>query len=414
MHTIKSHFANIEYGTILIILFTVIQIYHCHAQQPVLRDRRAIQDYRYRTNQNRQIYPAITGYRLIDTLKMSQQPQAENRYLNQTYVFQSDDKKIARLNPSFYSKLDSKFQSTYTKDDIKLIPEIFVNTGSTPGSQYIYRIGFESRLPIRYQFSSKQFEGTMKFFLLCDASLGNYALSEPVLIEVVSNDIGSIKPESKEIDHISLPSTDLELQDPELSDSAQVKIITRSNPEGYETYLPVDPVLLIDSTRTTLQGLGVQKIPISIRVIGSSLQDSVEVSFNVDKGAIEPNAIYVQYNRPSTVYLRSEGLGHATLTASSVLRSNGIKLNYKFPWIFILMAIIGGTLGGMVKYFTDPGKLNVINSILRGALLGIFGSVVYYVLGFSLIKFEVSDIFNEFAVLGFSALVAYFGVQIGN
>ena len=64
------------------------------------------------------------------------------------------------------------------------------------------------------------------------------------------------------------------------------------------------------------------------------------------------------------------------------------------------MALVGGALGELVKYFTNPGKFTVINSILKGILPDFFVFVVY------------SEIFNEFAVLGFSALVAFFGIYI--
>jgi uncharacterized membrane protein YeaQ/YmgE (transglycosylase-associated protein family) len=205
--------------------------------------------------------------------------------------------------------------------------------------------------------------------------------------------------------------TEIALQGYDLSDSARVKIITKSNPAGYETYIEVAPAIQMKSVRRRLQGLGVQKIPISVQVIGSAARDSVKVNFNVEQGTVIPNALYVSYQSPSIIELRSEGLGLARLTTSASFSSNELVFRYTFPWLFILMAIAGGIIGGIAKYFTSQDELPFFKSVLKGMVIGFFGAVVYYVLGFSLLEFEVSDIFNEFAVLGFSALVAFFGVR---
>ncbi len=158
----------------------------------------------------------------------------------------------------------------------------------------------------------------MKFFLFPESTPSSYTLKIPVLIEVVSNDIRTIDPVSEEIDHLSIPLTEIRFEGSDLSDSAQIKIITKSNPEGYETFLRVRPAIKSYSKRRTIQGFGVQTIPVSVRVVGSSLIDSVKVTFNPGKGTVEPGASYVRYDRPSVVNLRSEGIGSITLNTSSI------------------------------------------------------------------------------------------------
>ena len=377
------------------------------------------QDQRKRLKLSDQVLkPSINEKMIIqrfqdNTLQVEQTPAATFQFKpNQTYVIRTEEEKIANPDQSVYSKLSPELKSRYTQKDIKLLPEKFVQTGAAEGSELVYSIGFESKRPLEYIFSAQQFLGTMKFFLISESPSVEDQLTQPVLIEIVSSDIDAINPDSKEIDHVSIPLTEIELKDPDLSDSAQVKIITKSNPEGYETFVKVEPAIEIKSTRRRFQGLGVQKIPISVRVMGSSLRDSVKVSFTVEKGAVIPNNTYVHFQSPSIVHLRSEGLGKAKLTTAAIFTSNELQFQYLFPWLFILMALLGGVIGGLAKYFTNQEKLTLLKTILKGMVMGFFGAVVYYVLGFSLIKFEVSDIFNEFAVLGFSALVAYFGVRV--
>ena len=331
---------------------------------------------------------------------------------NQTYVVQEKVQTIRPIDRSAYRNLDTDLRNQYASSDIKLLPETFIQTGSSTNDQLVYRIGFESKLPLQYVFDSKKFEGTMKFFLFPESTPSSYTLKIPVLIEVVSNDIRTIDPVSEEIDHLSIPLTEIRFEGSDLSDSAQIKIITKSNPEGYETFLRVRPAIELDSKRRTIQGFGVQTIPVSVRVVGSSLIDSVKVTFNPGKGTVEPGASYVRYDRPSVVNLRSEGIGSITLNTSSIFGSNELNFDYVFPWMFILMAVLGGIIGGLLKYFSKMEKMSLLNAVLKGTLLGFIGSVAYYVLGIRLIDLNASDVFNEFAVLGFSALTAYLGIRV--
>lgn len=331
---------------------------------------------------------------------------------HQTYVLQPASARIENPALASYNSLDKEIRDSYALRDIQMLPEIFVQTGATGADQFVYRVAFASKLPMEYRFGPQYFAGAMKFFLVPEPGSSQSDLNIPVEIEVVSDDIHTINPSAKSIDHVNFPMTKISLQGERLADSAQVKIITKSNPDGYGTYIKVRPAIEITSTRTRFQGLGVQKIPITLQVVGASpSDDSVRVSFSPEKGTVQPASVYVHYGVPALVYLRSEGLGTARLTTLSAFSTNELEFRYEFPWLFIAMAILGGILGGAVKFLSDMEKLSFLKSVIKGIAFGFFGSVVYYVLGFSLLRFQVTDIFNEFAVLGFSALVAFFGVR---
>ncbi|NBC64468.1 MAG: hypothetical protein GVY07_02240 [Bacteroidetes bacterium] len=43
--------------------------------------------------------------------------------------------------------------------------------------------------------------------------------------------------------------------------------------------------------------------------------------------------------------------------------------------------------------------------------IGLIGALAYFVLGINLLSIEFSSTFNEFAVFGISALIAFFGIR---
>jgi hypothetical protein len=86
----------------------------------------------------------------------------------------------------------------------------------------------------------------------------NNAHIEPVKIEVNSDEVTFINPGSFEINHLSIPSSNVELIADNVNDSASIKVITVSNPSGYTTYLKVKPSLELSSNRNKMQGLGIQ------------------------------------------------------------------------------------------------------------------------------------------------------------
>lgn len=324
----------------------------------------------------------------------------------------SYQKKIAGIDNESFRNLNSISSSAFTQEDVKIVPELHVETTGTQNENFVYRIVFSLQQPLRYNESSKKFMARLGFFLLGEPVTNNSSIKEPVNIEVVSNE-ASINPHRLQITHLNLPSTNVEIEADKVTDSARIKVITVSNPEGYTTYLPVKPMLEIFTTRSILQGFGIQNIPVSVRFIGSNSPDSVKINFTVAKGVVKPASFYLNYNKPSTIYLRSEGIGNAMLMATSNnLQSNALTFTYVFPWMFLLASLPGGLLGGLTKYylFIQAKKFSA-KPVVGGIVIGLICAIAYYVLGINLIGVNMIAEFNEFAVLGISALGTWFGIR---
>ncbi len=59
---------------------------------------------------------------------------------NQTYVVQEKVQTIRPIDRSAYRNLDTDLRNQYASSDIKLLPETFIQTGSSTNDQLVYRM----------------------------------------------------------------------------------------------------------------------------------------------------------------------------------------------------------------------------------------------------------------------------------
>ena len=329
-------------------------------------------------------------------------------------VLTYNNEKIKAIDPSSYKQLKGTLHFSGPAQDIKVIPEIHIDPSPGQNEPSVYQIMFTLEQPLQYNDTLKKFCGQLGFLLAINN--GNIVpITDPVNIEVTSNELSSISPDALKIDHLNIPSTKIALASDMVKDSAEIKVITTSNPAGYVTFLKVTPRLMISTNQTTLQGLGVEQVPVNVMFQGSSSSDSVTVNFSPQKGVVTPNSITVHFNKPATVYLRSDGMGISQLSATSSIfpNSNVLIFQYTFPWLFLLAAIGGGLVGSVAKYLTAPNNnTSVLKSVAGGILIGIIGAVAYYGLGINLLGLSISPALNALAVFALSGLCAYFGISL--
>lgn len=321
--------------------------------------------------------------------------------------------RIAKLDVASLQKYTSVTEGKLPNEDVKVIPELHVESATDRGEVITYRVLFTMKQPLSYNANSNSFTGKIGFLLMSDSD-NTASVKEPVKIEVRSDEAKSIAPAKLAIDHLSIPSTDVDVVAENVTDSISVRVGTVSNPEGYVTFLKVKPVLEISANRKGLQGLGIEETEIDVRLKGYNSADSVKVVFNPGKGTITPSSVFVKYNEPATVMLRSQGLGDSKITATtSNLNSNSLVFEFNFPWYFLLASLIGGLLGGFVKFLSsDKKKESLQKIVIGGVLTGLIVAAAYYGLGISLIGIKISALVNEIAVFALSALGAIVGISL--
>jgi hypothetical protein len=325
------------------------------------------------------------------------------------------ERDISRVDAGTITQVNPEILARFNSQEIFSFPELHVeNRGAADdgSGNIIYQPVITSLSPLVYNHISDLFTSTLNFLLLSqDESEGD--ISSPMHLELHSDYIDGIDPDRLQIGHLNLPSTSVNISARGVRDSVQIRIVTEANAEGYEAYLKVEPALNLFTERKHLQGLGIQQIPIQVNWKGSSSTESRVVNISSSQGTVTPTSVELSYNQPAIVYLRSEGLGNASLTATSTdAQSNTLQINFIFPWLFLLFSVAGGFLGGTAKYFTLKEKPKSFLATTAGSLsIGLIGALAYFVLGINLLNIEFSSTFNEFAVFGISALIAFLGIR---
>lgn len=292
-----------------------------------------------------------------------------------------------------------------------LLPEKYIAAGNSRNKPVIFNILVDTITPLKYDATNKNYKGSLSIILLedsADVSLQKKLITS-VQIEVTTGSGAVVNPSNIQIDHTNLPSTVIQITDNSMSNPLPVHIRTSSNPAGYRVHLNKEARLSIETPARSIQGLGIQTIPINISIQNYGGSGAVNVSVDVNKGSVSPNKIQLKKDSSSTVMLTSESIGEAILqvTANGI---SGDQKTYKFsfPWIFLLFTIIGSFLGAWVKHITNKGKKNFGRTIGLGILTGFIFAILYYVLGIELFSIKSKFLINEFAVLGISFLGALF------
>lgn len=319
--------------------------------------------------------------------------------------------KITVLDKKSFQNLND-FVPAAQAQEVKVLPELHVDPLSGQGEVTTYRIIFTLQQPFTYAATVNKYIAKLAFLLISESG-DNDAAIQPVKIEVRSNEISSVNPESFEIKHLSLPSSSVQLEADRLTDSVAINVFTASNTSGYSTFLKVKPRLEISTGSKTLQGLGVDEMPITVRFIGSNSPDSVLLNFNTEKGKLTPMSRYIQFNKPATVLLRTGGTGNCKIVAlGNSYESNELLLKFIFPWYFLLASLLGGLAGTAIKPEEKSGKRFTGKKFIVGIITGIIGAAAYYFLGINLLGLNLQGPLTEIAVFAVSALFAYFGIKI--
>jgi len=318
---------------------------------------------------------------------------------------------IIRLNRANYPVLPD----TATGTGVFLLPELYYAKEKGTNRQILYSIYYVDSAPLRYDFESGVFVGGIRFLALEESYSKDYPPAQIVLTEgeeiIVSYGMESI---SLEINNINWPPMDVSIKSAICIDSLKVQIVTISNPYGYAKYLPVEPAIVLSSTRTFIQGFGLQTVPVYVNLKGVTSYRPINFSVLSSLGTIKPQQLTLTNDKSSEIILRSEYYGDINISVDHKnYRSNSISIKAVIPWIFLLLAVLGGLIGGLGKRLIGKGKVD-LRLMTSCCIIGLIAAVAYWGLGIKLLHFAFEDRgYNEAMVLGMGLLAGYFGIKKG-
>jgi hypothetical protein len=298
--------------------------------------------------------------------------------------------------------------------NVFMVPELYYAKVAGTNEQISYRILFVDSSPMRLNLARNVFEGSIRVLPVEENSQEGVApvsktlsVPEEVLVSAGGHSIPLT------ILKINWPPIDVPVSDSNPVDSFGIRILTVTNPLGYPKNLPVEPAIILSSTRTKIQGLGIQTLPVHIALKGVSSYKPVPVSVETSLGTIDSASLVLTGDQPREVILRSESLGTIHLKVINPnYRSNTISLEAVFPWLFILLAVLGGLIGGLGKNLLGKEKVT-LRPLALGSIIGLIAAVAYWGLGIILIGVSIETRgLNEAMVFGFGLIAGFFGVKL--
>ncbi|HNW98474.1 MAG TPA: hypothetical protein PKK00_08710 [Bacteroidales bacterium] len=299
-----------------------------------------------------------------------------------------------------------------------LLPEIYISTIKNGNRQVSFSIFIDTTFSLAYDASANKYTGSFKITLLenTTANTEEKKLKKPVSLDLWVNQNVKVSPEKINIDHINYPPTEIKITDQSSDNPVPIKVITSFNSKGYTVHLNKETILYIETDEQSVQGYGVESIPINISLKNFTGNENIKVTISTDKGIVNPQQLTLSKESPNgSVTLTSAGTSKSTIRISA----NGFADNTKvfmfvFPWMFIIFSLLGGALGAVVKVLMRRYKKNALKNLVLGLLTGFIFAILYYVLGIEIFDAKLNRNINEFAVLGISFLGALFWGTIYN
>jgi len=240
-------------------------------------------------------------------------------------------------------------------------------------------------------------------------------LSGPFRFQFGGDEADSFDPRELDVNHTNLPLDTVMVFAKDPADSLLVRIVTAADVRGTSVWIRAVPALALGLLPGTAQGLGLQRIPVSVSLLGT--RKPMWVHLSTDKGSFDSDSVLVGSGKITTVSWRTQGLGSANILAHA---EGGVddapgRVKFIFPFVFLIAAVLGGAAGAALRSLgrTGRSKRPVMPAIAIGILAGVVSAVLYYAIGVSIFKVDVDvPFFNEAAVFSLAVLAGLLGLSL--
>ncbi|NHN36234.1 TIGR04086 family membrane protein [Pseudomaricurvus alcaniphilus] len=235
-------------------------------------------------------------------------------------------------------------------------------------------------------------------------------LAAPFMIDVASDSLRSISPQSMQFDRSALFKT-VDVFDNAPTEPASVRILLAGDDAtGSEVELPVRrPSLQLSLNPTRILGMGLETTQLTVNAVGLREPEGMTISLGTDHGRFQQPILVLNAQGFATTTLRSAGLGQASIEAGgSPFTTTSANVTFALPWTFLLAVILGGFIGALA---TRGGRAHWLNSTVTGVATGMIAAVLYAV-GVNVVGFEPVAQVGEAVTFAIAALGAVLGPGI--
>jgi hypothetical protein len=294
------------------------------------------------------------------------------------------------------------------------LPFRLVTPDSALTGEWVLRPIYKVASRLRWAPESDQFEGVL-FLAVEDTSRRRESrpLPVPIRFELLS-DADTVDPASIAVEHTNFPLQRVRILARFAADSVRVHVVPEFDVSGADVWIPVEPSLTLAAPRR-IQGWGIQTARVVARVVGTGSVRPTTLALTTSGGELDSTRITIDASGSAETRIRSEGIGTAIVEAGGPgLSAATVAIDFTFPWIFLLAALLGGVFGGLAAAAhkrKGRQKTRWAQNAIKGVFAGVIAALAWYALGISLLQFDLGMArFNELAVFTLAALAGYFGI----
>jgi hypothetical protein len=285
---------------------------------------------------------------------------------------------------------------------------------SRSGKDLNLELVIEDEGGMRFDQTDNRFEGVLHVGLLDKDSPNSPQQPIPNSIDLlVINEQGGIDPRGDlRITHTNLPFEAVTAHVIAPQEPVRIKIRASFDQEPVSIDLPIiRPRINLKTSRQTIKGWGLETAEINIVVEGFPNPEGKTVLLESTKGGLDSTRLELDNNGTAGTEIRSIGVGEAEITASMAnAESDQAIIVFVNPWMFFLIAIIGGLIGSLIKILTDKigSAKGIIGRLALGILIAIVVAVAFTV-GVNLTGIEPKAKVGEAVIFVLAAIGAWAG-----
>ncbi len=179
--------------------------------------------------------------------------------------------------------------------------------------------------------------------------------------------------------------------------------------------LPVhSPRLTLRTNTREILGFGLQVVRVTVSLSADAGGQLRTVSPSAKRGTPDSALLHVASGSDGVFELRSSFMGRDSVSVAGEGFTDGmLEMVYLPPTLFVMLALLGGVVGGVLRQLTGGAAGSAGARVLRGTALGLLTGIVAapaYALGINLVGVTVAVGVSESATFVIAALGAYYGL----